>query len=174
MKSFHGIASIILWILLPFASCDWDQGNVTGKVEFYLVAEFNTVGEGCAIDPQSVKLYPDPLIRYSELLSYNPEEHTFEITDGAKDTIRNLEHSVVGVPFGVTAGGELIYTGYFWPAYSSLSCQWVVIDPLFGMRGNTLRVELGYPGISEGAEIPDRRNDPRILGIFRRDGKLVE
>jgi hypothetical protein len=174
MKNFHGVAGIILWIVLPLTSCDRDQGSVTGKVEFYLVAEFNTVGERCAIDLHSVELDPDPLIWYAELLSYNPEEHIFEITDGAKNTIQNLEHSVFGVPFGVTADGALVYTGYFWPGYSSLSCQWIVIDPLFWMGGNSLRVELGYPGLLEGAEIPDLRNDPRILDIFRRDGKLVE
>jgi hypothetical protein len=39
---------------------------------------------------------------------------------------------------------------------------------------NELWVELGYPGPIDGVEIPDERNHPLILDIFRRDGKLIE
>ncbi len=40
---------------------------------------------------------------------------------------------------------------------------------------NELIVELGYPGlINDGTEIPDERNNPLILDIFSRDGKLID
>jgi hypothetical protein len=55
-----------------------------------------------------------------------------------------------------------------------MSCQWVVADPLFYGINDGLKINLGYPGTWEGYEIPDKRNDPRILAVFRKDGKLVE
>jgi hypothetical protein len=174
MRCIPTLPGTLLLICLSLAACDKNQSGVTGVVELYLMDEFGTVGEGCAIDPGTVKLQQEPLLWYANFLSYSPSEYAFTITYDARDTIEKMEHSVFGVPFGVTAGGELIYTGYFWPGYSSLGCQWIVIDPVFWRDGDKLYVELGYPGLMEGAEVPDHRNDPRILGIFRRDGKLAE
>jgi hypothetical protein len=51
-------------------------------------------------------------------------------------------------------------------------CQWVVADPLFIENDHGLMINLGYPGTWEGYEIPDKRNDPRILETFKQDGKL--
>ena len=76
--------------------------------------------------------------------------------------------------FAVAADEELAYTGYFWPGYSSMGCQWITTDPLFIGNRNTMTMGLGYPGLIEGTSIPDNRNDPRILEIFRADGKLIE
>ncbi len=161
-------------MILLLYSCDKQGNDATGIVEFFLLEAYETVGEGCEIEQGSAKLETAPLIRYADLLQYDAGETTFTISPDAKETIDSMEHSVFGVPFGVTAGGELIYTGYFWPAYSSLGCQWIIIDPLFFRGENKLVVELGYPGQIDGVAIPDHRNDPRILEIFRRDGKLVE
>ena len=77
-----------------------------------------------------------------------------------------MEHSIGGIAFAVTANEELVYTGYFVPSYSSASVQWIVIDPLFWHLTNRMYVNLGYPGLFEGAVIPDHRNDERILKIF--------
>ena len=159
----------MVWI----TSCD-RANEVTGEVSFYLLETFNTVGDDCPIDESSVVLEAEPLITYDGLTWYDANEYEFGITEEVMETIKNMEQSVFGVPFGVTAGGELVYTGYFWPAYSSLACPWTTIDPVFMEMNHSLRVRLGYPGSIEGAEITDRRNDPRILEIFRRDGKLIE
>ena len=157
-------------------SCDRKRDDVGGVVELYLLEDFQTAGERCAIDNSTVHLQGEPLIGYDDLLGYDPEDHAFHVSGAALDAVENLQHSVWGIAFGVTANGELVYTGYFWPMYSSLSCQWVIIDPIHMMMAGdgTMRVELGYPGLIEGAEIPDSRNDPSILAIFRRDGKLIE
>jgi len=66
----------------------------------------------------------------------------------------------------------LIYTGYFWPSYSSVSCDWVIIDPLSVYSGNKIHVILSYPGQNAGVNIPDKRNDSRIIQIFQKDHKL--
>jgi hypothetical protein len=74
--------------------------------------------------------------------------------------------------FAIKANDTLVYTGYFWPSYSSVSCDWVVVDPNMTGIGNTMQVSLGYPGLIQGKIIQDKRNDKRIVQILREDRKL--
>lgn len=114
------------------------------------------------------------MLPYSDFLTYDPNTFSFNISDAAKETIKKLEHSVHGIAFAIKANNVLIYTGYFWPGYSSASCDWVVIDPMRLNLDNILDVRLGYPGLIEGQVIPDKRNDHRILEIFNSDNKLIK
>lgn len=165
----------ILFSISVFSACDRENSeDVTGVVELFMLESFETVDASCRIDNSTAKLEHQPLIRYADFLSYDPEGHIFTLSEDAAETVENMEHSVHGVAFGVTADDELVYTGYFWPGYSSATCNWITIDPLSLYQGNELRVQLGYPGMMEGWEIPDTRNDPRIIAIFRRDEKLIE
>jgi len=164
---------LIALISLVFNACEDKNCDVTGEVELFLLESYDTNGF-CEIVKSSVETGKKPLIEYSDFKSYNAKHFVFKITDKAKETIEGLEHPVNGLPFVVAADDQLIYTGYFWPAYSSASCQWLVIDPLMMRGDNELWVELGYPGPIEGTEIPDDRNNSLILDIFRRDGKLIE
>lgn len=162
-----------------FLSCEKDSGDIPGadipgEVEFYLLDFYENLDSTPAIDLTSIVLSEDPLLIYEELKSYNAREYFFKITGEAKDKIEGMEHSVRGVAFAVTANEEVVYTGYFVPSFSSISLQWIVIDPVFWHLTNRMQVNLGYPGTFEGSEIPDLRNDERILEIFRRDRRLVE
>jgi len=149
-------------------------GPVTGYVELYLLESYKTVGNTNKIDESTVVTKATPIIEYSEFLSYDSSKYVFKISDKAKTAINNIKHSVFGVPFAVKANNEIVYTGYFWPCYSSCSCDWVVTDPIMvGMKGE-MAVKLGYPGPSFGAAIPDKRNDKRILDIFANDHKLAK
>lgn len=176
MKKLIFYAALFIIVSSLLAACDKndDPERVTGGVELYLLESFETVESSCQIDNSTAVLKQDPFIKYSDFLSYNPEEYVFRVSEDAEETIENMEHPVNGVAFGVTADDELVYTGYFWPAHSSLICNWICIDPLSIYQGNELMVQMGYPGMMEGWEIPDKRNDPRILTIFRGDGKLIE
>lgn len=160
-----------LLITLP-KSCDKWSDEVKGDVEFYLLDSYETLENSCAIDNSSAVIRKKPLLAYSELKTYNSSTHVFAITEAAARVIEDQEYSVRGLAFAVAANDEVVYTGYFWPAYSSLSCQWIVIDPLMILGDNELHVQLGYPGHYDGADIPDERNNDLILDIFRRDGKL--
>jgi hypothetical protein len=172
---------IHLFILLAFfpilfAACQRSEKEVTGDVELHLLDSFETSGQSCEIVASSVVTDSVPLIRYTDFESYNSKTCVFIVTDNAREAVEAIEFPVNGRAFGLYADNELIYTGYFWPSYSSLSCQWIVIDPFilsWGL-GNELHVELGYPGLTEGVVIPDERNNEKILAIFRRDGKLIK
>lgn len=170
---------VLLLLLCAFTSCEKNGGDhpdadVQGEVEFYLLDAFETVDSTPEIDLSSIVLSEEVLLSYADLKSYNAREYFFELSDDAKEIIEGMEHSVNGTAFVVSANEELVYTGYFVPSYSSVSLQWIVIDPTFWHLTKRMYVKLGYPGQFDGFDIPDLRNDERILEIFRRDGKLVE
>jgi len=159
-----------------FTACGKNENTNPGygHVELYLLDSFKTIGNTNQIDEKTVVLKTKPLVTYSDFLSYDPGTYTFKISNTACEAIKSLEHSVHGLAFAIKANNVLIYTGYFWPGYSSASCDWVIIDPMGLSLDNKLMVELGYPGLREGQVIPDRRNDQRILDIFAGDDKLIK
>ena len=154
--------------------CEKHEVNSDGKVELFLLDSYSKIDNSFQIDEVTIKTKASPLISYSDFISYDAEKYIFELSENAKNAIENMEHSVHGVAFAVKANGTLIYSGYFWPSYSSSSCDWIVIDPIMTSINNKIMVSLGYPGLIQGQVIPDNRNDSRIIEIFERDNKLVK
>lgn len=165
-----GILIIYLW------RCELEPVNTASEnqVELYLLESYSEKGNTSQIDESTVVTESTPLINYSDFLSYDSLEYVFGISNKAVNAIENLEHSVHGLAFGIVANNTLIYTGYFWPSYSSAICDWIVIDPLMVSIENKMIVRLGYPGLIQGMEIPDKRNDRRIIQIFAGDNKLIK
>jgi hypothetical protein len=162
---------------LSFISCQQqeDIDPEHGNVELYLLESYETIENTYSqIKETTVQTLDNPLLTYNDFISYNAKEYTFKLTEEAKVKIKDLNHRVNGLAFAVKANNEVIYTGYFWPGYSSMSCDWVVIDPIMIHEENEMMVRLGYPGPIQGITIPDKRNDPQLLEIFRRDNKLIE
>jgi len=159
-----------------FAACGKKENTDTnsGGVELYLLDSYKTTNSSYQIDEGTIVTKSQPLLTYSNFLFYDSSKYTFHISDAAKATIKDMDFSVHGIAFAIKANNVLIYSGYFWPSYSSASCSWVVIDPIMLGSGNELNVELGYPGLIEGTVIPDKRNDQRILDIFAKDNKLIK
>jgi len=175
MKHLVKHLGIAFTALILVAGCGRDATHnlVKGTVAFYLIDTFARVDSTAQIDPASVVTEPDPLVKYMDLLAYKPDKHTFIVSNRARSAVLQLDHSLYGTPFAVKANDSLVYTGYFWPGYSSASCNWIVIDPIMLDMTNEMKVNLGYPGPMEEHPIPDKRNDPRILQIFKRDHKLI-
>lgn len=173
MKTKLLFSMLGLFFLLT-CGCEKNESNVNSneKIELYLIDTYSKIGYSYQIDENSVVTKNTPLIYYSDFLSYDSTECTFEVSDKAVAAIKNLEHSVHGLPFAIKANDTLIYTGYFWPSYSSASCNWVVIDPIMTSLYQKIQVRLGYPGLIEGQTIQDNRNDERIIRILKLDHKL--
>jgi len=165
---------IMLFFLFGFTNCEkkCGFGEITGEVEFYLIDSFQLQGQDCAINENSILLESESFILYEEIISYDRESYLFELEESALERIAQLEHSVTGRPFALLANGELVLSGYFWPAYSSISCPWYIIDPLMVDYHGGLKLVMGYPGEIPGLFDPDRRLDERMLEIFATDGKL--
>jgi hypothetical protein len=113
------------------------------------------------------------LIKYDNIISYNPITYSFRISDSLITDSKDLG-SLIQKAFAVTIDKRIIYTGYFWSGYLSNFVDWVVIDLLTYELNNELIVELGYGPIADGDSIPDKRNDERIIELLRKDNKIIE
>jgi hypothetical protein len=173
MKQFFFNYAIIGILGIALLGCEKEEIKLNGIVELYLLDSYAKVGNSFQIDETTITTKNPPLISYPDFISYDPKNYTFELSDKAKNAVWNMDHSVHGIAFTVQANGTIIYSGYFWPSYSSSSCDWIVIDPLMLGNDNALTVNLGYPGLVQGQTIPDHRNDGRIIEIFRNDNKLI-
>jgi hypothetical protein len=160
--------------ILTVYSCEKKESNLyfNGRVELYLIQNYSKIDHSSQINENTVVTEKAALIFYSDIISYDSTECIFELSDRAIEAIKGLKHSVNGLAFGIKVNDKLIYTGYFWPGYSSASCDWVVIDPFMTSIGNKIQVRLGYPGLVQGQTIQDKRNDGRIIQILKQDNKL--
>ncbi len=161
-----------LGIILNACERNEEENPTSGLVELYLLDSYTTVGNTLQIDENSAITKPLPLLRYSDFLYYDSVNFAFKVTDKGEKIIEKLNVSVHGLAFAITADHEVVYTGYFWPSFSSASCDWLVIDPIMVAMNNELAVKLGYPGAFQGVSIPDKRNDKRIVEIFKANHKL--
>ncbi len=166
---------IILYVII-IISMSCNNPDIPGNsVDFYALSEYHTLEHSMKIIESTVELSDSIIIPYDEILSYHPQTNTFYITEHLSDILSDWEnHPLARKPFAVVADRELIYTGYFWYGFMSSSCDWVVIDPIDYSGENKLAVRMGYPGLIDGDQIPDRRNDPRLLEILREGGKLFQ
>lgn len=165
---------ISLFCLFGLSNCQkkCDFSEIEGEVTIHLVDTFELLGLGCQIDEGSVVIDPIPYITYANIKSYDSDDHIFLLDAIVIDKIKEEEYLIHKKAFAVLANDELIYTAYFWSAYSSLSCDWYTADPLMVEYDNGLKVKMGYPGDRPELFSQDKRNDERILCIFERDGKL--
>jgi hypothetical protein len=166
---------IITFLILLLAGCEkYQSPRQQGYgLEFYLIKDFQKIGSSAKIINSTVKLSDSVIIHYDEILSYDPDNYTFTVTESCANKLNDFKNNHIhGTTFALTIDKELIYTGYFWCGFSSAMVDWLTIDPLNYGGKNRLSVSLGYPGLFQGDYIPDNRNDKRILNFLRRDGKL--
>ena len=171
-KNIYTLLSFLFLFIL--IGCDENEIASGDRVEFYLIETYNTIDNTEQINEASVVLASEPLIYYEDILRYDQDEFIFEISEKAIAAIEQLNVPVNGIAFAIAVDRNLIFSGYFWPSYSSATCQWIYTDPLMIDFYEGLKINIGYPSILPGEIIPDNRNDPRMLQVLRRDGKLVD
>ena len=83
-----------------FSACRQDSDDPpTGEVAFHLITNFETVGNSCEIDPSTVEWMSIPFLSYMDLISYNPQNHRFALTEQGVDIVKNRDYPVDGVGF---------------------------------------------------------------------------
>lgn len=161
-------------VLSSMVGCN-DNELISGdEIELYLLETYSTVDNTEQIEESSIVLDTKPIVFYEDIISYDQNEFIFNLSDRAKSVIEKMNFPVNGRAFAVTVDRQLVYSGYFWPSYSSATCQWIYADPIMIDFYEGLKINLGYPGQLPGANIPDNRNDNRLLQVLRRDGKLID
>jgi hypothetical protein len=164
----------LAFLIVLSVSCEEKNTIHEGGIHIYLLSDHESLDPLWEIDESTIVPEESPVIRYEDILSYDPKSYVFKISSSAQESLKGKESSIHSRPFVLVANKEYIYTGYFWAAYSSAICPWLTIDPIHAQYTGELKTELGYPGLMEGMSIPDRRNDGRILSILRHDQKLIE
>jgi len=169
---YHLFFIVILTFLIACGNEKVDPGY---GVEFYLLESYDTLSNiwRYQIDESTVIPKEDPIVYYYDIFLYDSTEHIFHISDKAKNLISNLYPPVTGTAFALMVNSKLVYTGYFWPGYSSSNCDWMIIDPTQVEFANEMQVTAGYPGENDKLGIPDKRNDPLIIEMLSRDKKLL-
>jgi hypothetical protein len=158
---------ILTVLIITLSGCEKDSGI---GLEIYILQDYQTETPSHEIISGSEKLSKDPLIYYSEIISYNSTDHFFVIDPVKADQLRKKSWPTSGTPFALTIDKQIIYSGHLIPGYSSSGSDWYSIDPL--SLGGKLRVTLGYPGDQPNFRDTDRRNDPRIINLLDKDHKL--
>jgi secreted Zn-dependent insulinase-like peptidase len=102
-------------------------------------------------------------------LAYSKTEHKFKLTGPAIQKIKTLFDKT---PFAVTVDKQVVYYGFFKPAFSSSSCEHSITMDVAWASGNEIYLKLGYPAQLPGITIEDKRNDPTLLATLRKQGKL--
>lgn len=115
-----------------------------------------------------------------DLLSYDPETHTFTFTPQGAEKMKSyqltaqVDTGLYQKSFKVRVGSEEVYEGKFWTALSSLSEPGIVMTDVMmvGPEQNTLTLSLGYPGEELSSQNGSLLDDPRIVDYFRSVNKL--
>ena len=166
MKRFIVIMTVLLLVLV---SCEKD--SVSG-LEIYLLTDYQKKSSGFEIIAGSETLSKNPIIYYSEIVSYDSTNHYFQIETTKAQELNQKKWSVQGTAFSLTINKLIIYSGYFMPSYSSLGIDWITIDPL--SIDSKIRVSLGYPVDWNQLKDRDPRNDVRIIDLLIKDNKLKQ
>jgi hypothetical protein len=169
----HIILTLTIFTILS-VSCEKKKTIPEGGIHIYLLSNYESLDPLWEIDDSNFVLEGHPIISYEDILSYDARNHAFKISSSAQESLKGDETDIHSRPFALVADKKCIYTGYFWASYSSAICPWLTIDPIHAQFAGELRIELGYPWLMEDMDIPDRRNDVRILNILRQDRKLIE
>ena len=168
---FKYIAFLLISAIFIVSSCEKDAKNeekIKGEVYFYLLKSYGTSDNSSEIIINTAQIADKPLIDYKDIISYNSDLSVYNISKKSREKILSLITQVSGPAFAVTIDKKIIYAGYFWPATSSVSCDWTNIDPLFIDFWDGLKV---IPG--NNWDKPNPGNDSSLIEIFQRDKKLV-
>lgn len=171
MRPLKSLTIILTVVSMLLFSCEKDTTETVGKnVELYLIESYETTTHRCHIDENTVITKSNPIVYYSDIISYDPNQYIFELSEESQNRIKELKYSLQEIPFAVKVNNEIVYTGYFWSAISSDACDWITICPDFIDLYKGVKVEL----LTLGQEIPDNRNATEMISILRSDNKLIE
>ena len=186
MKSFRLTISILV-LLLFLAGCNNNPKEIpinaqtslpTESTASVIDNEFSIYLLEGEIAPEDIdiqgtpQLEDEPLISIDDIVRYDKTTHEIQLTDEGYEKIHNLSIPTNGKAFVVCVNGEKIYSGAFWAAYSSLSFDEIIIDPLLATKESpVIQITLGYPG-SSFFQGKDLRSDSRIMQVLEEAGKL--
>lgn len=159
-------AILIALCFTSLAGCSSNTGN-TNRFAIYIIAVPNP-------DINQIMLEDKPVLTAADIVSYDWNTHTMELTDrGASSIPAAKEVGVHGKPFVVVADGQRCYVGAFWATYSSVAHFNPVIILPFGIKTNSVTISRAYPSEKIGKG-DDPRTDKRVLKALSELHKLKQ
>ncbi len=120
----------------------------------------------------NLELADEPIVAPVDIVSYYRNTHEIELAVEAYDRLSGLEIPINGKVFVVCVDRQPVYWGAFWPGYSSMTFDGVIIlTPLFLLDRHAIQIELGYPSESFFTG-EDPRSNPDIMQSLQKTGKL--
>ncbi len=169
MRSTCSLIPIGLILLL---SCN-DSGTEFSPADSFAIYRLLdttvTASSASTLPLDGLVLSPAPFITARDLSAYYWASHTFVPVPALDTVLKAMAREggrSGGVPFVVTVGGQRVYLGTFWWAYSS-SIPTVPFVELFNSQSYVIAVSPLLLG-------PDRRGDPRIRESLQQAGILIE
>jgi hypothetical protein len=160
----------VVVIMATFLSCKKESISAGETVEIYLLKKAQLVTGKCQVEASQSMLQDTPTIKNLDILAYDSFTHQFKLTDSSIQKVKTFRDAT---PFAVTVDRQVIYYGFFKPAYSSSACDASITMDLDWTTGNRINLRLGYPGQMQGMIIDDNRNDPKLLETLKQQGKLL-
>jgi len=111
-------------------------------------------------------------IDYNEILGYDTALFSFLLEENAVIKINGYFFPSGGLPFTLKVKGEEIYSGLFFPSYSSNTPCGYLVEPVIG-GNNTMNIRLDYGLCLAEGQIIDNRNDRRLIDILTKDNKII-
>lgn len=160
---------VLIWAVMLLSGC---TPTATGEgFAIYLTREDIPPAQMEALG--SVELADQAIIGIDDIISYNEQTCELKLTQGAFERISQLEVPTSGISFLVCIDKNPVYWGAFWTPFSSQSFNGITIwKPYTISEPYILSLELGYPS-SSFYEGNDPRNNPVIVGAFKKAGKLI-
>jgi hypothetical protein len=158
---------LIALCFTSLSGCSSTTGN-TNRFAIYLVAVPNT-------DINQIILEDKPVLTAADIVSYDWNTHTMELTDGGLHSIPAppKEVGVYGKPFVVVADGQRCYLGAFWATFSSLAYPGPVIELPLDTKTNSVIIRRAYPFETLDMK-SDPRTDKRIFKVLSELHKLKQ
>ncbi len=163
--------SVILLLVVITACISCNKENTEGsKVEIYKLSFFGFVTGKCQVDEAVSTILDSATIQNDDILEYEPGTCRFTLTPKGMLNVKNAFTDFE--PFAVTVDKRVIYYGIFKPSYSSASCDHSITMDIDWENDRKIRMQLGYPGLLQGVNIDDQRNNQQLIGTLRNQHKL--
>jgi hypothetical protein len=157
---------LIILCFISLTGCNSTTSN-PNRFAIYLIAIPNT-------DINQIILEDKPVLTAADIVSYDWNTHTMELTDRGLHSIpATKEVGVHGKPFVVVADGQRCYIGAFWATFSSLGHENPVIELPLDTKTNSVTIRRAYPSDKFGRG-SDHRTDKRIFKVLSELSKLKQ
>jgi hypothetical protein len=160
---------LILTACLLFFSCENAGKSVAGKkVEIFLLASYDWIQDKCQVDPAAIVLQEKPFIENTDILSYDSKVYEYTLTEKATQKLTTI---LPRTPFAITVDKQVIFLFVHMPPIMSSTCLESITMSVDTSQSKML-LQLGYPWLTVGTAIDDKRNHPKLLETLANQGKL--